>query len=209
MRKNDRSLINVLEGKVSVFFSKFFSPLYSTPLFQAGGKVLGVACMAAWGRRKYGTTVTYSSYPRHFSFYKSHRFCLIFALPPPPLPPSRIFFVPSLLFSRNLFHFISLPFVEKYRRGNYSENIARNNRGNIRSEVFLFLATVEKSYSLVWGKKYFLLSLWFSRGRRMIKKERKKGERTWERVVNRKDEKMGIGRKKYEMIERERERVGL
>lgn len=39
----------------------------------------------------------------------------------------------------------------------------------------------------------------------MIKKERKKRER----VVNRKDEKMGIGRKKYEMIERERERVGL
>lgn len=45
-------------------------------------------------------------------------------------------------------------------------------------------------------------------GKKNDKKKRKKGERTWERVVNRKDEKMGIGRKKYEMIERERERVG-
>lgn len=43
----------------------------------------------------------------------------------------------------------------------------------------------------------------------MIKKKNER--RTWERVVNRKDEKMGIGREKYEMREREkeRERIGL
>lgn len=35
----------------------------------------------------------------------------------------------------------------------------------------------------------------------MIKKnKRKKERRTWERVINRKDEKMGMGREKYEMM---------
>lgn len=35
----------------------------------------------------------------------------------------------------------------------------------------------------------------------MIKKnKRKKERRTWERVINRKDEKMGMGRGKYEMM---------
>lgn len=154
MRKNDRSLINVLEGKVSVFFSKFFSPLYSTPLFQAGGKVLGVACMAAWGRRKYGTTVTYSSYPRHFSFYKSHRFCLIFALTLPPLLPEFSSFrrFSSLETYSTSFLFLSW----KNIGGEIIARILREIIGGILEAKFFFFLPLSRN-RIVWfeGKNIF------------------------------------------------------
>lgn len=174
MRKNDRSLINVLEEKCQFSSQNFSLPPLFLPFVPGGWK-------SPWCGLHGRLRPPQIWYNGHVFFLPTAFLLLQIApllshfCPNPPSSPSRIFFVPSLLFSRNLFHFISLPFVEKYRRGNYSENIARNNRGNIRSEVFLFLATVEKSYSLVWGKKYFLLSLWFSRGRRMIKKKERKG----------------------------------
>lgn len=87
-----------------------------------------------------------------------------------------------------------------------SENIAKNNRGNIRSKVFLFLATVEQIIVWFQEKIFSFFSVILERK----KNDKKKNERrTWERVVNRKDEKMGIGREKYEMREKKRERIGL
>lgn len=90
-----------------------------------------------------------------------------------------------------------------------SENIAKNNRGNIRSKVFLFLATVEQI--IVWFQEKIFSFFSVILERKKNDKKKKNERRTWERVVNRKDEKMGIGREKYEMREREkeRERIGL
>lgn len=146
MRKNDRSLINVLESKVSVFFSKFFSPPFIPPL--CSRRVEKSLVWLAWPLEAAANMVQRSRIlPTHGISPFTNRTAFVSFLPYLPLLSFQNFL--RSVASRNLFHFISLPFVEKYRRGNYSENIARNNRGNIRSEVFLFLATVEKSYSLV------------------------------------------------------------
>lgn len=111
MRKRSFSN-NVLEEKC-----RFLLEISLFPLFHPGSTRVEKSLVWPWGHREYGTTVTYSSYPRHFSFYKSHRFCLIFAVP----SPSTIFFVLSLLSSRNLSRFISLPFVENIAGGNIAK----------------------------------------------------------------------------------------
>lgn len=132
---------------------------FSPRVLHAGGEVVG-------GLTDTANMVQRSRippHPRHFSFYKSHRFCLV--LPSFSLPEISSF--SKLRFS--------LPLVEKY---GVLGNIVKNNRRNIRSFKFSFfflLATVEKSQFGLREKIFSSFSV-ILEGKKNDKKKKKRKE---------------------------------
>lgn len=113
---------------------------FISPVFHADGKVLG-------GREAAANMVQRSRIPTHGISPFTNRTAFVSFFPFPLLPEFSSFCRFSFLETYSTsFLFLSW----KIQQGEIlrSENIAKNNRGNIRSKVFLFLATVEQI--IVW-----------------------------------------------------------
>lgn len=156
MRKNDRSLINVLEGKVSVFFSKFFSPPFIPPL--CSRRVEKSLVWLAWPLEAAANMVQRSRIlPTHGISPFTNRTAFVSFLPYLPLPSLLPEFSSFRRFSSLETYSTSFLFLSwKNIGGEIIARILREIIGGILEAKFFFFLPLSRN-RIVWfeGKNIF------------------------------------------------------